>query len=50
MAEQAQELTVTNSGQPLVTEIETAEENEVAQAPQSQTPTNVTVTITTAAE
>jgi hypothetical protein len=49
VAEEAQELTVTNSAQPLVVVIQTAETTEIAGQGRAQAPTNQTVTITTAA-
>lgn len=49
MPEQAQELTVTNSAQPLAVQIATATTSEIANQATPQAPTNQTVTITTAA-
>lgn len=48
MAHTAQELTVTNSGQPLVVQIEAAAMNPIAQGVTPQIAANVTITITPA--
>lgn len=48
MAEEAQELTVTNTGQPLTVDITPAEDREDAQELQATTPTVLTVDITPA--
>jgi hypothetical protein len=45
VAEEAQELTVTNSGQPIVVAIEPAVTDEVADTLEPAAPTNVTVAI-----
>lgn len=45
MAEEAQELTVTHTGQPLVADIDAATTDDVAQAVDATEPTNVTVEI-----
>lgn len=50
MAEEAQELTVTNTGQPQTVDIAPAEEKEQAQELTSAVPTALTVGITPAAD
>ena len=50
MAEQAQELTVTNAGQPIVVELTRASSEEVAQGVTIEFPANKTVVISPVAD